>query len=71
MNRNDTFDRTNPRWACVCLDSWAGRQEITVQVVGETAKRYRIRAVVPTKLPRRVLEKGEETLVPKRAVRFQ
>jgi hypothetical protein len=61
----------NPRWACVCLDGWAGRREITVQVVGETPTRYRIKAVVPTKLPRRVLEKGEEMLVPKHAVRFQ
>lgn len=59
------------RQAFVCVDGWAGRGQIPVLVVGETAKRYRVRAVErDTKLPRRILQAGEETTVPKYAVRF-
>ena len=59
------------RPAVVCLDGWSGRVERPVTVVGETPKRYRIRAddgIV--KLPGRWLHIGQSTLVPKSAIRF-
>lgn len=54
------------------LDGWAGYTEQPVLVVGETPRRYRIRAIAITRLAGRgrYLEAGEETLVPKTAVRF-
>lgn len=52
------------------MDGWAGRQDYAVLIVGETPKRYRIKAVIETKLPRRWLKVGEEAFVPKEAVRL-
>ena len=51
----------------LCLDSWAGRTETLVEIVAETPKRYRIRALSKTKLAGRYrwLEEGQTTLVPK------
>ena len=56
----------------LCLDSWAGRTETLVEIVAETPKRYRIRALSKTKLAGRYrwLEEGQITLVPKYAVRI-
>jgi hypothetical protein len=62
-----------PRAAYLCLDGWAGRSEQAVMVVGETPKRYRIRAVMDgTRMQGnwRQLKAGQEALVPKRAIRF-
>jgi hypothetical protein len=54
------------------LDGWAGRRERKVEVVGETPKRYRIRAIEKTKLAgrNRWLDVGKTALVPKYAVRL-
>ncbi len=57
------------RAAVVCLNGWAGRREYPCAIVGETPKRYRIRATVTIPLPSRTLAVGEATLVPKAAVR--
>lgn len=54
------------RAAHVHLDSWAGRSRVPVQVVGETAKRYR---VVWQQSALRWRE-GQVSLVPKEAVTF-
>ena len=58
-----------PGW--LCLDGFAGRSETEVQVVGVTATRYRIKAVVRTRLPgrQRWLEQGQVALVPRAAIR--
>jgi hypothetical protein len=60
-----------PRAAYICLDGYTGRTEQAVMVVGETPKKYRIRAVMRTKLGgAKWLYTGEMALVPKHAVRF-
>lgn len=58
--------------AMLCLQSYAGRTEQLVVVVGETPKRYRIRALKWTRLGggSRFLRAGDTALVPKYAVRF-
>ncbi len=60
------------RPAMLCLESYAGRTEQVVVVVGETPKRYRIRALEWTRLGggSRFLRVGDTALVPKYAVRF-
>ncbi len=59
------------RQAYLHLDGWAGLRQWAVLVVGETPKRYRIRAVMDnTPLPRRRIMAGQEALVPKYAVSF-
>lgn len=63
---------TASRTAYLCIDGYAGRQEQACIVIGETPKKYRIRAVMRTKLGgARWLYVGETALVPKTAVRFQ
>ena len=57
------------RWGVLCLDGWAGRTTQIVEIVRETPKRYRVRAITPLLLPgHRTIARDEETLVPKRAV---
>jgi hypothetical protein len=60
------------RQAWLLMDGWEGRTEQAVLVVGETPKRYRIKAVARTKLAGRCrwISAGETALVPKYAVRF-
>lgn len=58
------------RQGYLMLDGWAGRHDYAVLVIGETPKKYRIRAVIETKLRRRWLSVGDEALVPKDAVRL-
>ena len=55
----------------LCLQSWAGFRKTRVEIVGETPKRYRIRALKPTQLAGRYrsILPGQMALVPKRAVR--
>jgi len=53
----------------VCVETWAGRREYPVEIVGETPRRYRIRAQGEMLLPRRRLCAGDVALVPKSAVR--
>ena len=57
--------------AVLCLNGWEGRTETPVEIVGETPKRYRIRANKRIKLAgrNRWLEIGQTALVPKYAVR--
>lgn len=52
------------------LDGWAGRSETLVEVIGQTPKRLRIRAITRTKLAGRDrwLRAGEVALVPAAAV---
>lgn len=54
------------------LEGWEGRTETPVEVVGQTAKKFRIRAITETKLAGRYrwLADGETALVPKHAVRL-
>lgn len=64
-----TFDP--PRPATIALDSWAGRYRVSVHVIGETPKRYRVRWLEHANIPaRRTVAPGDVTLVPKHAVRF-
>ena len=59
------------RPAYVCVDGWAGRHDYAVMVIGETQKKYRIRAVMEMGLPGgRRLKQGDEAMIPKRAVRI-
>jgi hypothetical protein len=60
------------RPAYLVLDSWAGRSSTLVVVVGATPKRFRIRAITPTRLGGcdRYIQPGEEALVPRTAVVF-
>ena len=53
--------------------SWAGRSETPVMVVGETPKKYRIRAITDTRLGGRgrVCVAGETALVPKHSVTLE
>lgn len=64
-------EHTPPHFGLLCLDGWHGRSEDRVLIVGETPKRYRIRAIEWTRLAgRRSIEVGQEALVPKRAVKI-
>jgi len=57
------------RRAVVCLDGWAGRRSVPVEVVGETPKRYLVRFLEATTLPHvGAAAIGEERLVPKYSV---
>lgn len=69
MSRDTPYDE---RTAEVSIDGWFGRRDYEVVVVGETRKKYRIRATADMRLPGRDrwLFYGEITLVPKDAVRF-
>ncbi|TRO55927.1 hypothetical protein E2P64_06515 [Candidatus Bathyarchaeota archaeon] len=52
------------------LDGWAGRIDKPIVLVGETPKRYKVRLLEDTLLPRRrVGKKGDVVLVPKNAVK--
>ena len=53
------------------LDGWEGRTEQVVEIVGQTPKRLRIRALKDTRLAgrRKILPRGATTLVPTRSVR--
>lgn len=53
------------------LDSWAGRSETPVEIIGQTPKRFRIRAITRTRLAGRDrwLKAGEVALVPICALR--
>ena len=59
------------RPALLCLDGWAGRVNIRVAVIGETAKRYRVRLEEAAHLPsRRFAAAGDVVMVPRYAVRL-
>lgn len=52
------------------VETWAGRYHTIVELIGETPKRYRIRALQRTRLAGRDrwLDAGGTALVPKSAV---
>lgn len=52
-------------------DGWGGRTETLIEIVGETPKRYRIKAIACTKVGGRYrwLEPVETRLAPKTAVK--
>lgn len=54
-------------------DGWGGRTETLIEIIGETPKHYRIKAITRTKVGERYrwLEPGETRLVPKTAVRME
>jgi hypothetical protein len=60
------------RAAFLCFNDWVGYHEEPIVVVGETPKRYRIRADKLIRLAgrNRFLPRGKMTLVPRTAVRF-
>ena len=56
--------------AYLVLDSWAGRERIPVEIVGETPKKYRVKLLADALLPsRRHCSAGDVVLVPRSAVR--
>ncbi len=59
-----------PRQGYLILQGWEGRTETLCEVLEETPKRYRIKALIGMKLAGRSrwLDKGETALVPKRAI---
>lgn len=60
-----------PIHSLLVIVGWHGATATPVITVGETPHRYRIRAITRTRLPgrNRWLEPGQETLVPRTAVR--
>lgn len=53
----------------LCLDGWAGRSYVPVEVTGETEKRYRVRFLEATKIRHTgEVAAGEVKLVPKYSV---
>ena len=65
-----TADAVKTRFGIIYTNGWAGRRRSRVEIIGETPKRYRIRAITRTKLAGRDrwLENGDVALVPKWAV---
>lgn len=53
------------------MQGWAGLSRHPIEILAETPQRYRVRMVERTPLPGRVLNAGDEALVPKRSVRVQ
>ncbi len=52
------------------LDGWAGRENVPVEVVGETRTKYRVRLLRDANLPsRRQCKAGDVVAVPKYAVK--
>jgi hypothetical protein len=60
------------RLGYLVLDGWAGRSYTRVKVIGQTPRRWRIRALILTRLAgrKRALPPGAVTLVPRYAVIF-
>jgi hypothetical protein len=63
---------TTPKPAVVRCDSWAGRYDVPVDVIGETPARYRVRVLDNARWPGRnqSVKPGDIKLCPKRVVRF-
>ena len=55
------------------LDGYSGRSSTRVEIVGETPKRYRVRAITQTRTAGRLvyLEPGQVALVPKHAITLE
>lgn len=59
------------RYGVLRMTGWHEYTETRVEVIGTTPKRLRIRAIVETRLPGRILSPGDVALVPKSAVRIE
>lgn len=61
-----------PRLGVLVLDTWGGRTRTPVDVIGQTSRNWRIRAIADTRLAgrNRVLPAGAVASVPKRAIVF-
>jgi hypothetical protein len=61
-----------PALAALALGGWHGVSHHEVLVIGQTPTRYRIRALTQTRLAGRYrsIEKGQETLVPRKVIAF-
>ena len=60
----------NGQTVYLCLEGWAGRRMVPAILVGQTAKRFRIRLAEGTNLPGgRWARAGQIVLVPKWAVK--
>lgn len=54
----------------LCLNTYAGRREVPVEIIGETRTKYKVRLTQETRLPgARIAQSGDVVLVPKRAVK--
>ena len=55
------------------LDSYSGHSSARVEIIGETPKRYRIRAITQMRTAGRLvyLEPGQVALVPKHAISLE
>jgi hypothetical protein len=65
---------TDPvKFGFILLQGYAGLTKRRVQIIGQTEKRYRIRALERTRLAgrNRFIEAGAEALVPKHAVAME
>lgn len=56
--------------AVVCVNGWAGRREIPVEIVKETRHRYVVKFTKRTLFFGRFYEEGETRYVPKTSVRI-
>jgi len=54
----------------IVLNTWAGRRYYPVELIGETAKKFKVRILAPSvMLPgRRYVQRGDVVLVPKYAI---
>ena len=61
------------RYGVLHLDGYSGRSSTRVEIIGETPKRYRVRAITQTSTAGRLvyLEPGQVALVPKRAISLE
>jgi hypothetical protein len=66
-------EREMSRYGTLHLDGYSGRSSTRVEIVGETPKRYRVRAITQTRTAGRLvyLEPGQIALVPKQAITLE
>lgn len=61
------------QYGFILLESYAGLTKHRVEIIGETPKKYRVRALQETRLAGRgrYILTGDETLVPKHAIQLE
>jgi hypothetical protein len=61
------------RYGILQMNSFAGHTKTRIEIIGETAKRYRIKAITTTRTAGALvyLEPGQIALVPKTAVTIE
>src|SRR5262245_28042174 len=70
IKRGYSKESPAPRRGLLHLDGWAGRRRYPVEIIGETPKKYEVRAIVEMQLPGRSVKPGETDSVPKKSVTF-